>query len=82
MVAGDVGLSHAAIDRAVSKAGFAVEACPVDWRVGGRDDLLGFSNIILDGLGRTEIAVREWIGLIAYRATGKIDDLLPGPAPK
>ena len=64
------------------KAGFAVEACPVDWRVGGRDDLMGFSNIILDGLGRTEIAVREWIGLIAYRATGKIDDLLPGPAPK
>lgn len=64
------------------KAGFAVEAYPVDWRVGGRGDLMGFSNVILDGLGRTEIAVREWIGLIAYRATGKIDDLLPGPAPK
>jgi uncharacterized SAM-binding protein YcdF (DUF218 family) len=64
------------------KAGFAVEAYPVDWRVGGRGDLMSFSNVILDGLGRTEIAVREWIGLIAYRATGKIDDLLPGPAPK
>jgi uncharacterized SAM-binding protein YcdF (DUF218 family) len=64
------------------KAGFAVEAYPVDWRVGGRDDLMSFSNVILDGLGRTETAVREWIGLIAYRATGKIDDLLPGPAPK
>ena len=25
------------------------------------------------------LAVREWMGLIAYRATGKIDDLLPGP---
>jgi uncharacterized SAM-binding protein YcdF (DUF218 family) len=64
------------------KAGFAVEAYPVDWRVGGRGDLMSFSNVILDGLGRTEVAVREWIGLIAYRATGKIDDLLPGPAPK
>ena len=64
------------------KAGFAVEAYPVDWRVGGRGDLMSLSNIILDGLGRTEIAVREWIGLMAYRATGKIDDLLPGPVPK
>jgi uncharacterized SAM-binding protein YcdF (DUF218 family) len=64
------------------KAGFAVEAYPVDWRVGGRGDLMNFSSAILDGLGRTETAVREWIGLIAYRATGKIDDLLPGPAPK
>jgi uncharacterized SAM-binding protein YcdF (DUF218 family) len=64
------------------KAGFAVEAYPVDWRVGGRDDLMALSNIAIEGLGRTDLAVREWIGLITYRATGKIDDLLPGPAPK
>ena len=64
------------------KAGFPVEAYPVDWRVGRSGDLMSFSNAMLDGLGRTEIAVREWMGLIAYRATGKIDDLLPGPAPK
>jgi len=64
------------------KAGFAVEAYPVDWRVGGRGDLFSFSNVVLDGLGRTDVAVREWIGLIAYRATGKIDDLLPAPEPK
>jgi uncharacterized SAM-binding protein YcdF (DUF218 family) len=64
------------------KAGFAVEPYPVDWRVGGRDDLLSFTNIATDGLGRTDLAVREWMGLIAYRATGKIDDLLPGPAAK
>jgi len=62
------------------KAGFAVEPCPVDWRVGGRDDLLTFSNLAVDGLGRTDLAVREWIGLVAYRATGKIDELLPGPS--
>ena len=28
------------------KAGFDVEAYPVDWRVGGRDDLLTFSNVV------------------------------------
>ena len=64
------------------KAGFAVEPYPVDWRVGGSGDLLSFTSVATDGLGRTDLAVREWIGLMAYRATGKIDDLLPGPASK
>ena len=62
------------------KAGFAVEPYPVDWRVGGRDDIFNFTNVAIDGLGRTDLAVREWMGLIAYRATGKIDELLPGPS--
>jgi hypothetical protein len=56
-----------------------VEPYPVDWWVGGHDDLLGFSKIAIEGLTRTDMAVREWIGLAAYRATGKIDALLPGP---
>jgi uncharacterized SAM-binding protein YcdF (DUF218 family) len=64
------------------KAGFAVEPYPVDWRVGGRGDLLSFTNIATDGLGRTDLGAREWAGLIAYWATGKIDDLFPAPAPK
>jgi len=64
------------------KAGFAVEPYPVDWRVGGPGDLLSFTNIAADGLGRTDLGVREWVGLIAYWATGKIDDLFPAPAPK
>jgi uncharacterized SAM-binding protein YcdF (DUF218 family) len=62
------------------KAGFNVEAYPVDWRVGERADLLTFSAIALDGLGRTDVAMREWMGLVAYWATGKIDELLPAPA--
>jgi len=64
------------------KVGFPVDPYPVDWRVGGRSDLLNFINVADDGLGRVDIAVREWIGLLAYRASGRIDELLPGPAPK
>ena len=60
------------------KAGFAVEPYPVDWRV-DQTSLLTFSPLADRGLERTDIAVREWIGLVAYWATGKIDALLPGP---
>ncbi len=62
------------------KAGFDVEAYPVDWRMGGRENLLGFTNMSLDGLSRTDVAVREWIGLVAYRLADRTGDLLPGPA--
>jgi uncharacterized SAM-binding protein YcdF (DUF218 family) len=64
------------------KAGFEVQPYPVDWRVGGRDDLYAFSNLAIDGLGRTDLALREWLGLLAYRATGKISELLPSPGPR
>ncbi len=64
------------------KAGFAVEPYPVDWRVGSRADLLQFSPFAGDGLQRTDVAVHEWIGLLAYRTTGKIGQLLPGPDPR
>ena len=62
------------------KAGFDVEAYPVDWRMSGRDDLFSFTNVGTDGFGRTEVAVREWIGLLAYRLRGRTGELLPGPA--
>lgn len=61
------------------KAGFDVEAYPVDWRMGGRDDVLSFTNNGADGLDRTNVAVREWIGLLAYRLMGRTSELLPGP---
>jgi uncharacterized SAM-binding protein YcdF (DUF218 family) len=64
------------------KAGFPVEPYPVDWRVGGREDFFTFADITVDGLVRVDVAVREWIGLAAYRLTGKIDELLPAPAAK
>ncbi|WP_245003432.1 MULTISPECIES: YdcF family protein [Bradyrhizobium] len=62
------------------KAGFDVEAYPVDWRMGGRDDLFAFTHLGKEGLGRTDVAMREWIGLLAYRVMGRTGKLLPGPA--
>jgi hypothetical protein len=41
---------------------------------------MSFSPLGVDGLRRTDTALREWIGLVTYRLTGKIDDLLPEPA--
>jgi uncharacterized SAM-binding protein YcdF (DUF218 family) len=64
------------------KAGFAVEAYPVDWKLGKGADLFTFNNIAGDGLARTDPAVREWMGLFAYWIQGKTDALLPGPIAK
>jgi uncharacterized SAM-binding protein YcdF (DUF218 family) len=61
------------------KAGFAVEPYPVDWRVGRRADLLRFSVLAVDGLARVDAGVREWIGLAAYRISGKTGEFFPGP---
>jgi len=60
------------------KARFAVEPYPVDWRAASRADLLGFSRYFVVGLGRVDIASREWIGLIAYGIAGKTSELFPG----
>jgi uncharacterized SAM-binding protein YcdF (DUF218 family) len=63
------------------KAGFAVAPYPVDWHV-GRDsaDIFAFTQFSTDGLVRTDIAVREWLGLIAYWLAGRTSALFPGPA--
>jgi uncharacterized SAM-binding protein YcdF (DUF218 family) len=61
------------------KAGFAVEPYPADWRMGGRDDLLKFSDTFIRGLERVDISSREWIGLLAYWITGKTSEFFPGP---
>jgi len=62
------------------KVGFAVEPYPVDWHV-GRDtaDIFAFTQFSTDGLVRTDIAVREWLGLVAYRLAGRTSALFPAP---
>jgi uncharacterized SAM-binding protein YcdF (DUF218 family) len=61
------------------KAGFAVEPYPVDWRVGDRTDLFTFRVFGVEGLANVDTGIREWIGLAAYRISGKTGDFFPGP---
>jgi uncharacterized SAM-binding protein YcdF (DUF218 family) len=61
------------------KAGFVAEPYPVDWRTGGRENLLRFSRFFIAGLGRVDTASREWMGLMAYWITGKTSEFFPGP---
>ena len=62
------------------QAGFAVEPYPTDWRVAGTADLLTFPVRAIEALARTELALREWMGLFAYRISGKTGALFPGPS--
>jgi uncharacterized SAM-binding protein YcdF (DUF218 family) len=62
------------------KAGFAVEPYPVDWRAGV--DLWAWRPLSLEGLGLVDASVREWMGLVAYRISGKTSELFPGPNPR
>ena len=61
------------------KAGFPVEAYPVDWRTRGPVDALRPFATLGDGLRRTDTAVREWVGLLVYWLTGRTSELFPGP---
>jgi uncharacterized SAM-binding protein YcdF (DUF218 family) len=58
---------------------FPVEAYPVDWHTRGPEDVLRLPSSLSDGLGRTDLAVHEWVGLVAYRLTGKTNELFPAP---
>ena len=61
------------------QAGFPVEAYPVDWRTRGSHDALRPFATLGDGLRRTDTAVREWVGLMAYWLSGHSSELFPGP---
>lgn len=60
-------------------AGFPVEAYPVDWRTRGPIDATRPFGSLSQGLQRTDVAVHEWIGLLAYRLAGKTRELFPAP---
>ncbi len=61
------------------RAGFAVEAYPVDWRTRGPVDALRPFPTLGDGLRRTDTAAREWVGLAVYWLTDQSSELFPGP---
>jgi uncharacterized SAM-binding protein YcdF (DUF218 family) len=61
------------------KAGFDVEAYPVDWRTRGWIDAGETFENASAGLSRADNAMHEWVGLISYRLAGRTNELLPGP---
>lgn len=63
------------------KAGFEVEAWPVDYRTRGAEDLTRFFSSPSSGWWRVDIAARQWAGLIAYRLAGRTDAIFPAPTP-
>jgi uncharacterized SAM-binding protein YcdF (DUF218 family) len=62
-----------------TNAGFEVVAWPVDYRTTGAARFALFADNPVDSLQVTTLAIREWIGLLAYWLTGRIDRLFPGP---
>jgi len=61
------------------KAGFSARAYPVDYRSFGDGRDWRFNPDPTRGLRLFDLAVHEWIGLIAYRVSGRIDAWFPGP---
>src|SRR5262249_33925275 len=61
------------------KAGFAVDAYPVNYLTSGAKDLWTLPGALMGGIGITDLAVHEWIGLLAYWIIGRISVPFPGP---
>jgi uncharacterized SAM-binding protein YcdF (DUF218 family) len=61
------------------KAGFATIPWPVDYRTSGKEGIGLFRDNPADSLQATTTAIREWIGLIAYWLSGRIDQPFPEP---
>lgn len=61
------------------KAGFAVVPWPTDYRTSGIEGPGFAQDNAFDSMQNTAIAIREWVGLAAYRLTGRIDTLVPAP---
>lgn len=61
------------------KAGFSVLPWPTDYRTSGREGIGFFTDNASDSIDNTSLALREWIGLVAYWLSGRIDSPFPGP---
>ena len=83
MAAGDLGLSYAALGRPVSQGGICRRA--VSGGLAGRRALRTswrFRPSPSRGWDAPTSRMREWIGLVAYWVTGKIDRIVSGAEPK
>ena len=60
--------------------GMNVIPWPVDYRTRGASDIYRFFDRASEGWKRVDIGVREWVGLFAYRLSGRINSLFPRQA--
>jgi len=61
------------------KAGFDVLPYPVNYRTAGTRDSIRPFYALADGLRQSNLATREWGGLLVYWLSGRIDTPFPGP---
>ena len=61
------------------RVGWAMTAFPVDYRTYGDGRDYRISANVVDSLQKLDSALHEWIGLAAYRWTGKTSALFPAP---
>lgn len=59
------------------KAGFEVLPWPADYRTAGNETIGPAQDNVADSMQNLAMGLREWIGLIAYRLTGRIDAVFP-----
>ena len=52
---------------------------PVDFRTRGSRDIYRPFASLGQGLRRVDLAAKEYVGMVAYRMTGRTDALFPGP---
>lgn len=61
------------------QAGFDVLAWPADYKTIGTEKPGPTQDNQLDSLRNTSLGIREWIGLLAYWVSGRIDSPFPAP---
>ena len=61
------------------KVGMSVIPWPVDYRTRGKSDIYRMFDRASEGWKRVDIGVREWVGLLLYRLTGRTDSFFPLP---
>ena len=62
------------------KVGWEMLPWPVDYRTTGRVGFFDPVSVPTDGFRLVDLALKEWIGLVAYRLSGRTDALFPAPA--
>lgn len=61
-------------------AGFDVVPYPTDYQTPGGSAAYSPSTATIRNVEKVHFAIREYLGLAAYRLTGKTDSLFPGPS--